>query len=92
MCKEWPYISIRKYSTIPYTDPHHLFLKKYSDQYDISLDVEENIVSLCSNCHNQLHYGRDSKEIIEKLYRERKELLKEAGIELTEDVLLEMYE
>ena len=83
---------IRKYSTIPYTEPHHLVPMKYSDQFDVSLDVEENIVSLCSNCHNQLHYGRDSKEIIKKLYRERKELLKEAGIELSEEELLEMYE
>lgn len=24
----------------------------------VSLDVTENIVSLCSNCHNEIHYGK----------------------------------
>lgn len=43
----------------------------------------QNIVSLCSHCHNLLHYGRfeDKKPILEKLYNERKEALKECGIE-----------
>lgn len=82
---------IRKYSTIPYTEPHHLIPMKYSDQFDVSLDVEENIVSLCSNCHNHLHYGKDSEEILKKFYIERKEVLRKAGIELSEVELLEMY-
>lgn len=82
---------IRKYSNIPYTEPHHLIPLKYSDQFDVSLDVEENIVSLCSNCHNQLHYGRDSEDILRKLYKARADYLQKAGIMLTEKELLEMY-
>ncbi len=31
-------------------------ISKYKD-YNYSLDVMENIVSLCSHCHNLLHYG-----------------------------------
>lgn len=63
----------------------------YSELFNSSLDVEENIVSLCSTCHNQIHYGQGAEPLIRKLYAKRKELLSEAGIELSEQELLEMY-
>lgn len=52
-----------------------------------------NVVSLCSHCHNFLHYGRleDKKADIEKLYNERKNKLAEAGISIEIEVLLEIY-
>lgn len=76
---------------MPYTEAHHLVPLAYSDLFNYSLDVEENIISLCSTCHNQIHYGKDSESLIKKLYANRKELLKEAGIVLSEQELLEMY-
>ncbi len=48
---------IRKKSSIPYTEAHHLIPLSYQDYFEYSLDIEENIVSLCSNCHNEIHYG-----------------------------------
>ena len=53
----------------------------------------ENIVSLCSNCHNLLHYGRftDKEPILEKLYKDRKEALKKVGLEITLEQLKEYY-
>lgn len=49
---------LRKDGT-PYTEPHHLIpLSRFADFGNTSLNVKENIVSLCSNCHNLLHYGR----------------------------------
>lgn len=56
---------IRKNTELKYTEPHHLVPLCYSDRFDVSLDVEENIVSLCSNCHNQIHYGKGADELIE---------------------------
>ena len=82
---------IRKNQNVPYTEAHHLVPLAYSDLFNYSLDVEENIISLCSTCHNQIHYGKDSESLIKKLYANRKELLKEAGIVLSEQELLEMY-
>ena len=82
---------IRKRSDRPYTEPHHLVPMSFSDSFDVSLDREENIVSLCSNCHNEIHYGRDAKILIEKLYSDRKELLESIGISIALDELLEMY-
>jgi uncharacterized membrane protein YkoI len=81
----------RKKINIDYTEPHHLIPMSYLDKFEVSLDVEANIVSLCSNCHNQLHYGRDIEPMLKKLYEERKELLEFAGIEIDYKDLLEMY-
>ena len=72
-------------------EPHHLIPMAFSDRFDVSLDVEENIVSLCSNCHNEIHYGKDARILIEKLYNQRKELLKNKKINITLEELFEMY-
>ncbi len=82
---------IRKNSDKPYTEPHHLIPMAFSDDFDVSLDVEQNIVSLCSNCHNEIHYGRDAEDLITQLYDDRKDLLSAVGIVITLDELLEMY-
>lgn len=82
---------IRKRDSMPYTEPHHLIPLEYHDKFDVSLDVEENIVSLCSTCHNQLHYGRNIEIILEPLYNSRHDLLAKAGIVITYNELLKMY-
>ena len=82
---------VRRKDGHPYTEPHHLVPLSYSKQFPVSLDVEENIISLCSTCHNHLHYGKDAKELIKKLYEERKELLCKAGIYVSLAELLKMY-
>lgn len=83
---------IRKRMNKNYTEPHHLIPLEYSDEFDVSLDVEANIISLCSNCHNQLHYGRDYEIVLKPLYNERKEMLKLAGIDISYEWLKKMYE
>lgn len=78
---------------IPYTEPHHLIpISKYRD-FKFSLDVMENIVSLCSHCHNLLHYGRieDKLPILTKLYSERKDALLICGIDISFDQLVSYY-
>lgn len=82
---------IRKKSDKKYTEPHHLIPMAFSDEFDVSLDVEENIVSLCSNCHNQIHYGKDADVLLRKLYEERKDALTNVGIKITLERLLVMY-
>lgn len=76
-----------------YTEPHHLIpISKYRD-FEYSVDVMENIVSLCSHCHNLLHYGRfqDKKPILEKLYNDRREALHNCGLDLTLEQLEKYY-
>lgn len=82
---------IRRNSDKKYTEPHHLIPMAFSDDFPVSLDVEENIVSLCSNCHNQIHYGQDAAELIKTLFIARKEALERVGIKVSLERLLEMY-
>ncbi len=89
---------IRRNQDVGYTEVHHLIPLAYHNKFDKSLDVPENIVSLCSNCHNEIHYGKFADRLIRKLFNERKEKLMAAEIDkmsdgttLTIDKLLEMY-
>lgn len=82
---------IRKHSERTYTEPHHLIPLSYQDQFNVSLDVEENIVSLCSNCHNEIHYGRNADKLIRRLYEVRRDALTMVGIDLAIGDLLFMY-
>lgn len=84
---------LRKRSKKPYTEPHHLIpISRYKD-FPYSVDVEENIVSLCSHCHNLLHYGcmKDKEVILRKLYEARKAGLEESGMRLDFEQLKSYY-
>lgn len=83
---------LRRNSGKPYTEPHHLVPMAFSDDFDVSLDVEENIVSLCSNCHNHIHYGQGADELLRVLFAKRKEALKSVGIDITIEQLLKYYQ
>lgn len=79
-----------------YTEPHHLIpISKFRDfdYKNCSLDTMENIVSLCSHCHNLLHYGRevDKTPVLNKLYEDRKDALAKVGLDITFDELKEYY-
>jgi len=89
---------LRKRQPVNYTEPHHLIPLQYDDLFENSLDVQANIVSLCSHCHNLVHYGVDAENVIRKLWEDRREEIKNAGIgitrngtELTIEMLLGFY-
>ena len=63
---------LRKNSQINYTEGHHLIPLCYQNDFEYSLDVEANLVSLCPNCHRHLHYGDDITELLRSLYELRK--------------------
>ena len=71
---------INKMDGKPYMHGHHLILLEFEDLFPYSLDVEPNIVSLCSICHDEIHHGINYKSLIDKLYNQRKEALKECGL------------
>lgn len=84
--------TFKRRNGIDYTEPHHLVpMSKQEEFKGYSLDVIENIVSLCSTCHNRIHYGHDADVLIEKLYNARKERLQNAGINIELDKLKKMY-
>ena len=75
-----------------YIEGHHLIPLKYQDEFEYSLDVEANIVSLCPSCHRLLHYGNDYEEKICELFEIRKERLKKCNIYISKERLIEMYQ
>jgi hypothetical protein len=81
----------RKKDGLPYTEPHHLIPLSKFNKFDYSLDIEENIISLCSHCHNFLHYGENVEEALEVLYSKRKAMLESVGLEVSLKELLGFY-
>ena len=59
-----------------YTEAHHLIpyteYDKYADQ-NICLDRKQNIVSLCPNCHRNIHHGTKDEiyKLLEVLFKSR---------------------
>ena len=76
-----------------YVEAHHLIPMKYQDQFEYSLDIPENIVALCPNCHRAIHHGTKDckKKIITALFNKRKKILKDNGINIDIEALTEMY-
>lgn len=86
---------LRKHGNHKYTEAHHLIPRKYqNDHQNNSLDVTANIVSLCSECHNCLHYGSKYERdlILKKLHDIRENRLKKAGLKISLSELKKLYE
>ncbi|MCL2865710.1 MAG: HNH endonuclease [Lachnospiraceae bacterium] len=83
----------RKNGKDRYTEAHHLIPRSYQKNYTKSLDVTANIVSLCSNCHNCLHYGSAEERnfILDELYEDRKSRLDDVGLTITLNELKKLY-
>ncbi|MGL6057870.1 MAG: HNH endonuclease [Culicoidibacterales bacterium] len=84
---------IRRTNGENYTESHHLIPMAVQEDFEYSLDVEENVVSLCSNCHNCLHYGADEsrEEYLDKLFDKRKVMLEKVGLEIELEALKKYY-
>lgn len=65
-----------------FVEAHHLIPMSFQASYKYSLDVPGNIISLCPNCHREIHHGTpyNKKMLISMLYRNRQEMLKNFGI------------
>ena len=83
----------------PYMEGHHLIrctikiCTEMWDRYKKNIDTESNIVSLCPNCHRQIHFGnKDEKRLIlEALYEKRRIELENNGIYMTLEKLKKLY-
>lgn len=83
---------IRKSNDKRYTEAHHLIPLKFQDDFEYSLDVPANIVSLCSDCHNKIHYGKNQEEVLKSLYLIRKKELEKYNICCSYEQLCKYYD
>lgn len=85
---------LRRNGHVLYMEPHHLIPISFTDYFGVNLDREQNIFSLCSNCHNQIHYGKkeDVRELIAKLFFSRaQEICSILGREISLEDIYQIY-
>lgn len=77
-----------------YVEAHHLIPMEYYDDFKNCIDVEANIVALCPNCHREVHFSsiKNKEKLLKTLMTDqRKKLLTDKGIPVTEKELLSLY-
>ena len=77
-----------------YVEAHHLIPMEYYDDFKNCIDVEANIVALCPNCHREIHFSdiKNKERLLKKLMTDqRKKLLSDKGISVTEKKILLLY-
>ena len=76
-----------------YVEVHHLIPRAVGNDFENSIEVVENYVTLCPHCHRLIHLGEDveRKPALHNLYIRRKELLREKGLNISEKELNEYY-
>ena len=76
-----------------YVEAHHLIPFSKRNKFDTSIDIEENIICLCPNCHRKIHLGinRDIEKMLKILLDKRKVDLKNNGIDINENILKKFY-
>lgn len=83
----------------PYMEGHHLIpctvsnAENFWSKYGRNIDCVENIVCLCPTCHRRIHFGsNDEKDtIIRFLYEKQIASLQAAGLDISIDELLALY-
>ncbi|WP_212001208.1 MrcB family domain-containing protein [Chitinophaga sp. HK235] len=77
----------------PFVEAHHLIPISLQDGFRYSIDVPENIIALCPNCHRAFHHGENAhkKDLVKRFFQERKINLHFRGIEIDEKTLIDTY-
>lgn len=65
-----------------YVEGHHIIPMSAQDDFKFNLDRTENVVALCPYCHKAIHNGDENTvtDILIKIFKDREEELKKAGI------------
>ena len=76
---------IQKFNLKPFTEAHHLIPLRCHSEFQVSLDVPANIISLCPNCHRKLHFGQLEKieDLLKLLLEKRTKRLSKCGIKVS---------
>ena len=76
-----------------FMEAHHLVPMSLQQKFEYCLDVPENIISLCPNCHRAFHHAvvGERKEMAREFYKKRKKALEDRGIWVNLRALLNFY-
>lgn len=76
-----------------YVEVHHFVPRQFRNNYEYSIDVFANYITLCPHCHKMIHLATDRERIdaIRYIYNKRSGRLHECGIEVELEDLLKYY-
>lgn len=76
-----------------FVEAHHLIPMGFQDEFDVSIDVPENIVSLCPTCHRSFHNSiwEHRKMLATNFYEKRIQKLELREIRISLNRLLKYY-
>lgn len=77
----------------PFMEAHHLIPMEYQKDFKVSIDVPENIICLCPNCHRAFHNSTwdHMTNLISMFYKQREVGLKERGINIPLEKVIRYY-
>lgn len=76
----------------PYLEAHHIIpINAQSYFPNVNIDIPENVICLCPSCHREIHNGENANELVTKVFNLRNDKLKEKGINIEIEKLLEFY-
>ena len=72
-----------------YVEGHHVIPMFQQKNYSFELDDVANILSLCPNCHREIHSGDEREKILETIYNRQVAFMSANGV--SKDELYKMY-
>lgn len=76
-----------------YVEVHHFVPREFRNNFENSVDVLANYITLCPHCHRMIHLATDREriDIIRYIYSLRKERLNKCGLDISLKDLLNFY-
>lgn len=76
-----------------YVEVHHFVPREFRNNFENSVDVLANYITLCPHCHRMIHLATDRErvDIIRFIYSKRKGRLKNCGLEVEFEDLKNFY-
>lgn len=76
-----------------YLEIHHLIPREFANDFDAPIEILDNYIALCPNCHRKIHLAVDAerKYMINTLFNQRKDKLSEHGLSVDIKTLYNYY-
>ncbi len=76
-----------------YVEVHHFVPREFRNNYEYSIDVFANYITLCPHCHKMIHLATDRERIdaIRYIYNKRVKRLSDCGLHVELEDLMKYY-
>ena len=76
-----------------YLEIHHLIPREFANDFDAPIEILDNYIALCPNCHRKIHLAVDAerKHMINTLFNQRKTKLSMKGLSIDIETLYNYY-